>query len=94
MKPRFTLLVSEAIRIKFRLDSALFGQCYKDLLQSKVSNFLYEERRRDERKVLRERQRQLKVRVLNHPDKKLCSFVQAQLNENDRDHNDDEEDVF
>ncbi|UJR12985.1 hypothetical protein I4U23_000011 [Adineta vaga] len=43
---RFNILI-EAIRIKFRLDSVLMEQCFNDILRAKLSNFLYEERRRE-----------------------------------------------
>ena len=39
----------------------MMQQCFKDLLRAKLSNFLYEERRRENRRRLRNQQRLLKV---------------------------------
>ncbi|CAF4220339.1 unnamed protein product [Rotaria magnacalcarata] len=49
--------VLEAIRIKFRLDQDLLQQCFNDLIKTKLSNFLYEERRREARRRLRDQER-------------------------------------
>ncbi|CAF3488214.1 unnamed protein product [Rotaria socialis] len=55
---RFNILL-EAIRIKFRLDADLLQKCFHDLIKTKLSNFLYEERRRAIRKTLRNKERAL-----------------------------------
>jgi hypothetical protein len=55
-------MILEAVRIKFRLDSNMVQQVYNDLMKTKLSNFLYEERRREKRKRLRDVARSLQVR--------------------------------
>jgi hypothetical protein len=61
LKTRFL----EVLRIKFRLDSDLMQQFFNDVLRIKLSNFLYEERRRESRKRARDQERIWKVRCCN-----------------------------
>ena len=61
MMPLLEMPFLEAIRIKFRLDPDMFQQCYNDLIKTKISNFLYEERRRESRRMIRDQERKLLV---------------------------------
>ncbi|CAF1654065.1 unnamed protein product [Rotaria magnacalcarata] len=44
----------DAMRYKFKLSSVNFGQFYRTLLRRKLTDFLIEERRRDELKLARQ----------------------------------------
>ena len=61
LMPLLEMQFLETIRIKFRLDSDMFHQCYNDLIKARMSNFLYEERRRESRRMIRDQERKLLV---------------------------------